>query len=425
MIELKSTPNKTLNILLKDTNKALSKVLEDISPQELAKLSKTPKDLGELLTSFLKNGSDINKQDNQALLTLLKNNPTLKELSSVQTTLKEFQKVLNEIKEPLPQTLKLQKTLQKLLENIKQIEPKELQNKLSNSGVFLESKLKNFTTPKTDLKNMLQELSMTLQNSKVPAVKELIPKLTQLLSSELFSQQTSKQESLTQLQTLTKELSKVLQPLQNSIQSKLEHTLYPKDILFQAQTKEIFAKITQFNEPHKLQTSQKIQALFANDIKVQLAQAKEELLNTNTPQKPLLIQHIDKLNLQIDYYQLLSHLSNASALYLPYSFEGFEEGSISIKKAKKSQYFCDIELKLKEFGVLQMRLGLFEKKQLRININCESTELREMLQNNLAQLKKQLISTGLYPQDISFLDTNTLQYNENDTNINLGFEVKA
>lgn len=425
MIELKSTPNKTLNILLKDTNKALSKVLEEISPQELAKLSKTPKDLGELLTSFLKNSPNTNNQENQALLTLLKNNPTLKELSNVLATLKEFQKVLNDIKEPLPQTAKLQKTLQTLLENIKQIEPKELQNRLSNSGVFLESKLKNFTSPKTDLKNMLQELSTTLQSSKIPAVKELIPRFTQLLSSELFSQQTNKQESLTQFQTLTKELSKILQPLQNSMNSKLEQTLHPKDVLFQAQTKEMVVKINQFNEPHKLQTSQKIEELFSNDIKVQLAQAKEELLSTNTPQKPLLIQHIDKLNLQIDYYQLLSHLSNASALYLPYSFEGFEEGSISIKKAKKSHYFCDIDLKLKEYGQLQMRLGLFEKNQLRININCESKALREMLQNNLSQLKEQLFGVGIYPQDISFLDTHTTQYNENDADINLGFEVKA
>ena len=425
MIELKSTPNKTLNILLKDTNKALSKVLEEISPQELAKLSKTPKDLGELLTSFLKNSPNTNKQDNQALLTLLKNNPTLKELSNVQTTLKEFQKVLNDIKEPLAQTAKLQKTLQTLLENMQQIEPKDLKNRVSNSGVFLESKLKNFTTPQTDLKNILQELSTTLQSSKIPAIKELIPKLTQLLSSELFSQQTNKSEALTQLQTLTKELSKILQPLQNNMNSKLEQTLHPKDVLFQTQTKEMIVKISQFNEPHKLQTSQKIEEFFSNDIKVQLAQAKEELLSTNAPQKPLLMQHIDKLNLQIDYYQLLSHLSDASALYLPYSFEGFEEGSISIKKAKKSHYFCDIDLKLKEYGELQMRLGLFEKNQLRININCESKELREMLQNNLAEFKKQLFGVGLYPQDISFLDTNATQYSEHDADINLGFEVKA
>ena len=425
MIQLHTSADKTLNILSKETNKALSKLLEDISPQELATLSKSPKDLGELLTSFLKNGTDVSKQDSQKLLTLLKNNPTLKELSNVQATLKEFQKVLNEIKKPLPQTAKLQKSLQKILENIKQIEPKELQNKLSNSGVFLESKFKNFTTPRTDLKTMIQELSTTLQSSKISTVQKLIPKLTQLLSSELFSQQTNKQDSLTQLQALTKELSKVLQPLQSNIKSTLEQTLHPNDVLFKPQTKEIIAKISQLNEPHKLQTSKKIQELFSHDIKTQLSKAKEELLNTNTPQKQQLLQHIDKLNLQIDYYQLISHLSNASAVYLPYSFEGFEEGSISIKKAKKSNYFCDIDLKLKEYGSLQIRLGLFEKNQLRININCESKELREMFQNNLTELKEQLFGIGLYPQDISFLGMHASQYSEDNTDINLGFEVKA
>ncbi|SFV52973.1 hypothetical protein MNB_SM-6-358 [hydrothermal vent metagenome] len=314
MIELKSTPNKTLNIFLKETNKALSKVLENISATELAQLGKAPKDLGELLSSFFKNGAATNSQQNQALLNLLKNNPTFQELSNVNTTLKSLLKSLSTMKEPLPQMQKLKTTLQLLTHDMQKMEAQELKNRVQNSGVFLESKLKN-----------------------APQLKEAL----------------------------------------------------------------------------------------THDLKAQLLQVKEELQNANIPQKPLLMQHIDKLTLQIDYYQLLSHLSNASALYLPYSFEGFEEGSISIKKAKKEHYFCDIDLRLKKYGALHMRLGLFEKKQLRINIECEDEALRERIKTNLPELKKMLFSAGLHPQEITFLETNKTEYATEHNDINLGFEVKA
>ena len=316
MIHLNTRADKTLNILLKGTNKALSKLLEDISLQELAKLSKSPKDLGELLNSFLKNDAGINKQDNQALLTLLKNNPTFKELSNVTTTLKDLQQLLQ--KERLPFTAKLQDVLSKSLEDIAHIDDKTLKSKLENSGVFLESKLKTLNLSEKELKNIL-----------------------------------------------------------------------------------------------------------SNDLKALVHKTLQELKNSSHTSNPELSSKLDKLALQIDYYQLLSHLSNAPALYLPYSFEGFEEGSISIKKAKKAHYFCDIDLKLKEYGALQMRLGLFEKNQLRINITCESKGLREMLQKNLPVLKEQLFSVGLYPQDISFLDSTATQYDTHHTDIDLGFEVKA
>ena len=316
MIQLKSTPNKTLNILSQETNKALSKVLEDISPKELAQLTKTPKDLGDLLTSFLKNSASIEQQENQTLLTLLKNNPTLKELSNVTATLKDLQQLLQT--EKLPSSTKLQALVTKSLENIVHMDAKALKNKLESSGIFLESKLKHSNLSEKELKN-----------------------------------------------------------------------------------------------------------IFSNDLKALVNKTLQELQNAPHAHNPELTAKLDKLALQIDYYQLLSHLSNASAVYLPYSFENLQEGSISIKKTKKAHYFCDIDLTLKEYGELQMRLGLFEKNQLRININCESKELREMLQTNLPELKEQLFGVGLYPQDITFLDTNTSQYNEDTTDINLGFEVKA
>ena len=130
--------------------------------------------------------------------------------------------------------------------------------------------------------------------------------------------------------------------------------------------------------------------------------------------------------LQIDYYQLLSHLSNASALYIPYSFDALEDGNIKLKNAKNEKFFCDIQLQLKEYGELKLRLGLFEKNQLSININCESSALKEKLQENIAALKKSLFDAGIHPKEIHFIDeTKSPAPYETAEDLQLGFEVKA
>lgn len=311
MINLNSSSNKTLNIILANTNKALNEVLKDISPHDLEVISKA-KDLKGLLESILQK-STTNPAQDKALLELLKNNPTLKELANVSTTLKEFQNLLKADKDPL--TVKLKELITQSLSDIKTIDEKSLKTKLQNSGVFLEAKLKD---------------------------------------------------------------SAIL-----------------KDV-------------------------------FSNDLKAVLQKAHAAIASSSHPLKNDLIQHIDKLSLQIDYYQLLSHLSNASAIYLPYSFDALEDANVTIKNAKNSKFFCDIELKLKEYGELKLRLGLFEKNNLNMDVVCQSQELKNLLKENISELKKQLFEANIYPKDIRFLDDKKNDtYYEDKQDIELGFEVKA
>jgi len=315
MVHLNTAADKTLNIVLANTNKALREVLKDISPKDLQLLTKS-KDLGSLLASILKE-TPQNETQNQALIAQLKNNPTLKTLGNVTTTIKELQQILQ--KEKLPINTKLQEVLSKAVEDIVHMDGKALKSKFENSGLFLESKLKHLNLSEKELKNII-----------------------------------------------------------------------------------------------------------SNDLKAVVHKTIEELQNSSTPHKQELISKLDKLALQIDYYQLLSHLSNASALYIPYSFDALEDGNIKLKNAKNEKFFCDIQLQLKEYGELKLRLGLFEKNQLNININCESPALKEKLQENIADLKKSLFNAGIHPKEVHFIDeTKSVTPYETAEDLQLGFEVKA
>ena len=308
---IESTSAKLQNIFLPSTNKALARVLQDIAPEKFAQLAQA-KDLSSILTSIFKD-SATNELQNQKLLELLQNNPTLKELGSIKTSMKEFLLLLQNEKQNLP----IEKNLQSMMGDIKNIDDKLLKAKLENSGIFLESKLK---------------------------------------------------------------------------------ILNPQDA--------------------------KIQELLSNDFKAALLKTKQELQNIPFDNKTQLLNIIDKLSLQIDYYQLLSHLSNGSAMYIPYEFDALEDGSFSIKKDTNDAYFCDIDLTLKEYGDLHVRVGLFEKKYLNVNISTPNKELKQRLQSALQELKEQLNSTGLSVKDIRFIDPMQTKYTSEDDDIKLGFEVK-
>jgi hypothetical protein len=322
MIRTQTQQPKTLNIIATNTNKALLEVVKDLSQKELSQFSQT-KDLATILNTLLKESSTQKESQNQALLNLLKNNPTFKDLGNVTKTLESLELLFTKSdlketsqKEPLKQLQSLLKDLSSISHNA---DGKTLQNKLQNSGIFLESQLKNVST------------------------------------------------------------------------------------------------------------DQELERLLSQDLKANLLTAKDTLQQSELPFKNEFVKQIDKLLLQIDYYQLLSHLTNETALFIPYAFEMLEGGNIKLKKAKNRSFFCDIELLLKEYGALHVRLGLFDEKELNINIECQDEQLQNLLEANLPELRENLFSVGLYPKSITFVKKEPKQdlYKERMQDIQLGFEVKA
>jgi len=433
MISLKpeiNSNNKNLSIITASTNKALLEVVKNLSSSQLQNISLT-KDLPTLLNTLLKE-SLSSKQEGQsrALLQLLQTNPTLKDLANTTATIKSLQTILLQTEFPskeATQTFKnLQTSLTKLQGSDNLNNADSLQKKLQNSGIFLESKLKNFTPPLKELQTQLTQLNQKLQQSEISVVQKAAAFLKGLSSAELFSQTTKNFDSIPNKQ-LFQNLATTIQTLQKTAQLPIEKSLHPQDILFNKEIQQTLNKIdTQLKNPQQLQEKKQFQEVFQEDLKVNLLQAKEELNKSDLPYKTELLKHIEKLQLQIDYYQMLSHLSNSSALFIPYSFDALKEGKIKLKKSKKGAYFCDIELLLKEYGELTIRLGLFDENELNININCQSEKLHELLTQELPKLKKNLFEAGLYPKDIRFIQQEPLEHYTNTNNeINLGFEAKV
>ena len=417
--------NKTLNIILPNTNKALKEILQSASKEEMKVLTKG-KDLNSILNSIFKESSK-EAGNNKLLLDLVKNTPTLKGLGNVDTNIKELLTTLKQEKNPLP----LEKQLKTFLSDIKDMTQKGLQAKLENSGVFLESKIKNLQTPQLQLKTELQELSVQLEKSSLPNVKVLNTQIKELLTSDLFKSISNSdllKTTLLNLENVVKmssSVSKLLNTLQERINSPLDKTLQPKDILFSKEIKDITQTLKQSSKVEQLSVQTK--DIFSQDFKAVLLKAHEEI--SNMPNKNVdILKAIDKLTLQIDYQQLLSHLSNATSLYIPYSWDMLEEGNITIKKAKDDKFFTDIELQLKEYGLLKLRLGMFEKKQLNINITTENKKFKEILQKSIPELKQALFAVGVTPNSIRFIEDNdklNSAYSDAKQTLNAGFEAKA
>ncbi len=326
MINL-SANSKQLDILLPNTNRALAEVLKNATPKQLELLSQN-RDIKSILNSLLTQSSQ-NSSNDKALLDLLRNNPTLKALGSATDNIKELlQSVKGDqvngkarenalgYKTPLP----IEQTLKNFLTNIKDLSEPALKQKFENSGVFLESKLKNATT-----KN----------------IKEII----------------------------------------------------------------------------------------SNDLKSILLQASEEIASSSNPNKTDILKQVDKLLLQIDYHQLLSHLSNSSSLYIPFSWEQLQEGHIELKKDKENRFYCDIDLKLKEYGELNLKLTLYDENQLNIQIYSDSSDLKELIKENISSLRSALIESQITPREIRLFDSvkkaDISPYENSDKPIDLGFEVKV
>ncbi|WP_321778087.1 flagellar hook-length control protein FliK [Sulfurimonas sp.] len=472
--------NKHLDIILPNTNKALKEVLKSASPKELEVLTQS-KDLKSVINSLLQESSK-NSASDKTILNLVKNNPTLKNLGTISSTIKDL---LNSLKSTLQnQTtektpLPIEKVLKEFLVDIKQLSESALKTKITNSGIFLESKLKNVQNPQVQLKETLNSLLKSIEKSSIYPVKVLNKHIKEILNSEIIKNATNKSLTTTSplrenlpnekqaLNKVAKTIEKIIQTMQTNLKSeditttkefskileKLQHTISPKvltpenfkvasiqesivqllpqltksqvpeakglfdalskilkilpntsleqltqtkipqeiksailplenaieksDTLFSKDTKVLLNKLTTLDTPQKLSSSTNVKEIVVNDLKSVLLKTGEEISKSPLTNQSEVLKHIDKLSLQIDYHQLVSHLSNSSSLYLPFSWDALEEGSLNIKRDEDDRFYCDIELKLKEYGELSLRLVLYEKNQINIKIHSDNIEFQK------------------------------------------------
>ncbi|MBN2782318.1 MAG: flagellar hook-length control protein FliK, partial [Campylobacterales bacterium] len=139
----------------------------------------------------------------------------------------------------------------------------------------------------------------------------------------------------------------------------------------------------------------------------------------------------DKLSLQIDNYQLQSYLSNSASLYLPFDWDDMENGKIEIKHSEDDTFFCNIDLKLKEYGEVNLKLALYDTNQLNIHIYSQNDEFKKIVRENLGELKSALIDAKITPRQIKIFEPKIKQtspyaspYENINDDIKMGFEIK-
>lgn len=295
-----------------------------------------------------------------------------------------------------------------LTEIIKQASPEQLNN----------------LQEKSNLKSFLGSLFRdTLTNNKSDSIL-----LDMLKNNPSFKNMGNFTDTLKSLLTLLKEepsLSPKLVKLENFVESiqTINAPILKEKIVHSGVFME--SKIASLADA----SLQEVEQSMGRDVKSNLLALKSDLEKLNLPNNETLQNHIDQLTTNIDYHQLLSHLSSSNSLYFPFSWDQLQEGSVTFKKEKGKKFYCEINLILKEYGEIDLMMGLYEENQLEIQIHTEKTSLKALIQSHLELLRTLLIEAGITLRIIRVHDTkelltpSTTAYSPETTDNHFGFEA--
>lgn len=487
MIQL--SPDARLSIILPNTNKALSEAIKHATPEQLETL-KEGKDIKSLLTSIFQDKTTASKSD-QTLLELLRNSSAFKNMGSFSDSLQSLvqelktssrtttetavlEKFLKNVSTIDPQSLKnqiassgvfmeskfaaalhklpdlietlqqlktalsenyrsdtkaLQTTLTTLLENL--LLSKALQNPESaaslSQGLKIVVQMVQTTLSKTDplfskeVANAVQKLD---QNGAVSEIKHT---LSQLYGTLLKSNVPESNDVLDAIEKLLRNLSP------SSAEEVNAFARHLRDTLMRDNTEELYgiaAKLEAFTDPKSLITETFLKESMADDLKSNLLSLREELTLSGDPADQKLLEQTDRLLTQIDYHQLLSHIGSSNSIYFPFVWDQLQEGSLTFKKNKENKFYCEIRLKLKEYGDLNLMMALYEGNQLDIQAHTEKPELKALIHENIGELRTLLIRSGLTPRSIRIYEATETKTPIQETyaaseGTDMGFEVKV
>lgn len=263
------------------------------------------------------------------------------------------------------------------------------------------------------------ELSATLQ--------EIKSTLSQLYGV-LLSSKTPDTDSI--LDSIEKLLKNLTETSKEDIKPFTQQLLNAQEKDTSKEISSLITKLGEFTNPKELLTETFLKESMADDLKSNLLTLHEELSKSDGPTNQKLLEQTDKLLTQIDYHQLVSHLGSSNSIYFPFVWDQLQEGSLSFKKMKDKKFYCDIHLKLKEFGELDLMMALYDENQLEIQVHTEKSELKTLIHDNIGELRSLLIKSGLTPRSIRVFDASETKTTLNETYISsdgsdLGFEVKV
>jgi len=281
---------------------------------------------------------------------------------------KQIQSLQTDIKEVLTQ-VKQNPTIRAVLQNINPTFTSTIQTIIDQPKITIQNELNNMNT-----------------NSFTQNIKQIVTMLKQNINNmEQNNSNQNSTQSLPLMQLANKLDTMISQPLQNSL------LLTPTN---QENTKQIIS----------------------NDMKAVLLQLKDDASSVDTPQSKDIIKHVDKMIGQIEYFQALSYANATQSTFLPFIWDSMEEGEISFKKLKEDKFFVQINLKLKEYGKLDLMVILHDENQLDISIFAQKDEFKKIVQENMQQLKQAINKADLIPVNIRLLDIQKDEDIKNETN---------
>ncbi len=212
---------------------------------------------------------------------------------------------------------------------------------------------------------------------------------------------------------------------------QLQEIMPVKDAILSPEVAKLADKLALFTRPGELIPGATIKEQVSTDVKALLLQMGDDVRKADLPGNVEISRLIDKLMVQIDYYQLLSHLSSSNYLYIPFEWDLLEQGGMSFKKGDVEGFYCEINLRLRDYGELKLMLNLQEKKRLDITILTEKDRLKEKFKTHNQALRAAITAADLIPGQIRLFDIEhaetpqpyTQQGHRRD--IDLGFEVKV
>ncbi|KLD96138.1 flagellar hook-length control protein FliK [Aliarcobacter butzleri] len=430
-----------------------------------SKLSQTPNSkLENVLTQLQNLVKDINtpqaKQVNELIDKLLQN---IKTQTNTNTQVTQNPTATNEFTNNL-------KTLTSSLQNLNNsLNPTQTQNlsnlanqlkSLINEGTLVESKIENSTnlTDKTtnlannttlkdsinlQTKELLTQIKNDIiQNPNMIQNKNIFPMIDNLLKMDnLFSKNDTIQNFLANsnssgnLSTFTSNFASNLSPLLTTLKESLE-TLNPNNTHLQNHLTKLVDKVEHIIQDLTTTPNGKLDTKVSEDMKTVLLQMQDELASKTDPKSLEVAKQVDRLLTQIDLHQLTSLVSNSNYVYLPFFWEMLEDGSIEMKQKDEEKFFCQINLTLKDFGKVDLMLGLYDKNKLDLTIYAQREHFKTAIRENMQQLKIALNSVELIPVNVKLLDmkednkesskpTQTYINNYNNQDLSSGIDIRA
>ena len=438
------------------------------------KIENALKDIQNLLKTIQ---TPITKQVNEQITKILQDIQNPK--SVINQTLQNTQNIQKEpiLNNPLANSLKtLTQNLQILSENLspKEFEnltnlTKELKNAINQSSI-VESKFENNTTTKTaqtvqnqnistqtpqeiavkeqitnETKQLLIQIKdEVLKNPTLVQNKNILPIIDNLLKMENlfikndFLQNMADFKQLNQalaqnnINTFSNNFASNLSPLLTTLKESLNNLSNPNILNIQNHLAKTINKVEHIISNLETQIDEKVSP--KDDMKAILLQLKEELSAKTDAKSAEILKQVDKILTQIDFYQLNSLITNSNYVYVPFFWEMLEDGSINIKKAEDDKFYCQINLSLKDFGKVDLMLGLYDKNKMDLTIYAQRDHFKTAIRENIKDLKIALNSVDIIPVNIKLLDmkeniedTPTSSYINNtfNQNVNSGIDIKV